>query len=82
MALTSLDRPTGEAQPTSPRQRVKMLRASEVAELLDLPEKRVRILAREGIIPRVKVGRQIRFNEAELEAWIAAGGAGYPGERQ
>lgn len=59
--------------------RPRMLRAVEVAERLDLPVTRVRLLARQGIIPRVKVGHSVRFNEAELEEWIAAGGAGYPG---
>lgn len=58
-------------------ERPRMLRATEVAERLDLPVKRVLLLARQGIIPRVKVGHQVRFNEAELEAWIAAGGKGF-----
>lgn len=57
----------------------RMLRADAVAELLDLPRKRVYLLARDGIIPHIRVGRQVRFSAQELEAWIAAGGAGYPG---
>lgn len=60
----------------------RMLRVAAVAELLDLPEKRVYELVRAGVLPHVRLGRSIRFNSAELEAWIAAGGAGYPGERQ
>lgn len=58
--------------------RPRMLRCKAVAEMLDLPEQRVYILAREGVLPHVKVGRAIRFNEAELEEWIAAGGSSYP----
>lgn len=57
--------------------RRRMLRVKHVAEMLDLPEKRVYILVREGIIPHVRLGRAIRFNEGELEAWLAAGGGGY-----
>lgn len=55
----------------------RMLRVTEVATLLDLPEKRVYVLAREGVIPHVRLGRSIRFNEATLAAWLEAGGAGY-----
>lgn len=68
--------------PHTTARRPRMLRAPEVAELLDLPVKRVHILAREGIIPRVKVGRQVRFNEAEILAWITSGGSAYPSEEQ
>lgn len=60
------------------RTRARMLRTEDVAKRLDIPIRRVRILAQQGIIPRVKIGHSIRFNEADLEAWIAAGGAGYP----
>lgn len=60
----------------------RMLRADAVAELFDIELKRVYLLAREGILPCVRVGRQVRFNQAELEAWAARGGAGYPSEAQ
>lgn len=75
--MPMLDRPAMPAHPHKPRT-ARMLRVADVAARLDLPEKRVYILAREGIIPHVRLGRSIRFNEAELEEWIAAGGAGYP----
>lgn len=74
MAIPSVDHQTTGAK--------RMLRSRDVAKILDIPEKRVRILAQEGIIPRVKVGRQVRFNAAEIEAWIQAGGSDYPGEEQ
>ena len=80
MSTPMLDRAVLVAQPGQPAPR--MLRVAEVAKRLDLPEKRLYILAREGIIPHVRLGRSVRFNEAELEAWIAAGGAGYPGEQE
>lgn len=80
MSTHMLDRaaPAWSANTPAPR----MLRVAEVAKRLDLPEKRLYILAREGIIPHVRLGRSIRFNEAELEAWIAAGGSGYPGTEE
>jgi len=76
-----LDRAAMPAHPQT-RQPARMLRVADVAARLDLPEKRIYILAREGIIPHVRLGRSIRFNEAEIEAWIAAGGAGYPGTHE
>lgn len=80
MSTHMLDRaaPVAHPRPATPR----MLRVAEVAKRLDLPEKRLYILAREGIIPHVRLGRSIRFNEAEIEAWIAGGGAGYPGAEE
>lgn len=81
MSTPMLDRAGMSAHHTR-RKASRMLRVSDVAQRLDLPEKRLYILAREGIIPHVRLGRSIRFNEAELEAWIAAGGAGYPGNEQ
>lgn len=83
MAPLIVDRPSPIRQPeaeAAPRPR--MLRTADIAELLDLPAKRVSILAREGIIPRVKVGRSVRFNEADILAWVAAGGSAYPAEAQ
>lgn len=80
MSTPMLDRAAPVARSLQPAPR--MLRVAEVAKRLDLPEKRLYILAREGIIPHVRLGRSIRFNEAEIEAWIAAGGAGYPGQQE
>jgi predicted DNA-binding transcriptional regulator AlpA len=31
-------------------------------------------LAREGLIPSVKMGRQIRFHESKIMEWIEQGG--------
>jgi excisionase family DNA binding protein len=54
----------------------RMLRASDVAELLDLPLQTVWKYARQGVIGGVvRVGRQIRFDPEELRTWIAEGGA-------
>ena len=54
----------------------QLLRADAVADLLDIPTPRVVRLAREKLIPSVRVGRQWRFDPEALEDWIRAGGAG------
>jgi len=56
-----------------------LLRAPEVAELLDLSTDRVYALARQGRIPNVKIGRSVRFARAAVGAWIESGGEGLPG---
>ncbi len=51
---------------------MKVLLAGEVAELLKVPVPRVYELAREGRIPHVRIGRQVRFRQEAMEAWLAA----------
>jgi excisionase family DNA binding protein len=58
---------------------VKLLRAARVAEILDTSTARVYELIRLGILPAVKLGRQVRVAEDVLQAWIAAGGQDLPG---
>ena len=40
---------------------------------------RVYELVRQGILPCVRFGRQIRFDSQQIEAWIASGGQALPG---
>jgi excisionase family DNA binding protein len=56
----------------------RLWKAAEVAELLSVPEAWVREHARQGHLPHVKVGRYVRFDRADVLAWIEeqkAGGA-------
>jgi excisionase family DNA binding protein len=53
-----------------------MLTASEAGTLLRVRTPQVYALARDGVIPSVRVGRAVRFNRDRLIAWIEAGGAG------
>ncbi len=55
-----------------------LLTAKEVAALLRVPALRVYELARTGAIPCVRIGRQVRFPEDGLRAWIARGGTPLP----
>ncbi|HAI20686.1 MAG TPA: DNA-binding protein [Clostridiales bacterium UBA8153] len=52
---------------------------AEVARILDLSESRVYEACRQGLLPHVKIGRQIRVDQKSLEAFLAAGGQALPG---
>jgi excisionase family DNA binding protein len=54
---------------------MRLLLAAEAAALLRLSDNRVYELAKRGLIPCVRIGRQIRFPEDKLLAWIEAGGS-------
>lgn len=57
----------------------KLLTMGEVAAVLNITVPRAYELARLGILPVVKLGRQVRVDELKLAAWIEAGGAALPG---
>ena len=56
---------------------MKLLDASQVAELFSVSPKHIYRLAREGLLPCVRVGRRIRFDKEKIDRWVADGGAGY-----
>ncbi|MBA2668530.1 MAG: helix-turn-helix domain-containing protein [Trueperaceae bacterium] len=62
--------------PRVDRELPPMLTADEASDLLRVRRPQVYALARDGIIPSVRVGRAVRFSRARLEQWIADGGAG------
>jgi excisionase family DNA binding protein len=47
-----------------------LLTASEVAELLSVPESWVRQATREGRLPHVRLGRYRRYQQSQIEAWL------------
>ena len=51
-----------------------MLTAPAVAKILSVPQHRVYELTRQGILPHVRIGRQVRYPQDRLAEWIAAGG--------
>lgn len=57
----------------------RLLRIPAVARILDLPEQRIYELARQGILPHVRLGRQIRIDSEQLELFIKNGGRALPG---
>jgi excisionase family DNA binding protein len=50
----------------------RLLDAREVAEWLGVPVSWVRESARSGAIPCVRLGRYLRFDLEDVEAWIAS----------
>jgi excisionase family DNA binding protein len=53
----------------------KLLRVNQVAEMLNVQPWRVYELVRQDRLPAVRLGRQVRFHPAELDAWMKAGGS-------
>jgi excisionase family DNA binding protein len=52
--------------------RADLLTAADVAELLGVPVSTVREWGRNGTLPRIKLGRHVRFLRAQVEATILA----------
>lgn len=59
--------------------RSALLTVPEVSEHLKISEARVRELGRLGLLPIVRLGRQVRIDPERLDAWIAEGGQALPG---
>lgn len=53
----------------------KLTDAAVVADSLNIPKWRVYELAREGVIPHVRLGRSMRFDEVRIREWLDAGGS-------
>lgn len=54
----------------------RLLTASEVAELLAVPESWVREATREGRIPYLRLGRYCRYQRHAIEVWLSEHAAG------
>ena len=65
--------------PGNSQARLRLLNMKDVAERLDVSLPRVYELARCGVLPVVRLGRQLRVEEGRLVAWINDGGRGLPG---
>lgn len=52
--------------------RSDLMTAREVAELLDVPLSTVHEWGRKAVLPRIKLGRHVRFVRSEVEAAILA----------
>lgn len=56
----------------------KLVDANEIADMLDVTKSRVYDLARQGIIPSVAMGRNVRFDVVKIDEWISNGGKSLP----
>lgn len=54
---------------------MRLLTAKETAEVLQVTLPRVYELARVGLIPCVRMGRQVRFDAEKLREWATQGGS-------
>ncbi len=50
---------------------MKIFLANEIAQILRVPKGRVYELARQGRLPAIRIGRQVRFREDAVEAWLS-----------
>jgi excisionase family DNA binding protein len=57
----------------------RKLTLQEAAEVLQVSYHRAAELARQGLLPVIRLGRQIRVCPDQLEAFIAKGGRALPG---
>ena len=56
----------------------KLLRIDQVAEILDVSTGRVYELARAGLFPVVRLGRQVRVDPRSLDEFLQGGGQPLP----
>ena len=57
----------------------RLLTVTEASGLLGLRKSRIYALVREGILPAVHIGRQVRIDRNALHEWIQMGGRSPPG---
>jgi len=57
----------------------RLLRVPHVAQTLDVSQARVYELIRQGLLPAVRLGRQVRVSEEALRRFIESGGQALPG---
>lgn len=58
---------------------MRLLKLQEVAERLNIAYPRAADLARQGLLPVVRLGRHIRVDPEALDAFIRNGGKALPG---
>jgi len=51
--------------------RPEVLTTAEAAKLLRVRESTLRTWTQQGRVPHIRLGRLIRYDRADLEAWIA-----------
>lgn len=80
LSLVDAERPAPSTSPPPPAfeprglTRSDLMTADQVSELLDVPVSTVREWGRNGTLPRIKLGRHVRFVRDQVEAAILASG--------
>ncbi|WP_067931240.1 helix-turn-helix domain-containing protein [Alicyclobacillus kakegawensis] len=57
----------------------RLLTVPQVADMLAVPEHAVYRMAREKLIPVIRIGRLLRFDPEALQKWMAQGGKAFEG---
>jgi len=52
----------------------KLIKVHDLAEQWSLSEDRIYTLAREGIIPSIRIGRTLRFSPSAIQEFLSNGG--------
>ena len=70
-----------KSSPTIPCRapQLRLLTMKEVAQRLGVSLQRAYEMGRLGLLPVVRLGRQIRVEEGRLATWVESGGRGLPG---
>ena len=58
---------------------LRLLTMKDVAQRLGISLQRTYEMGRLGLLPVVRLGRQIRVEEGRLASWVESGGRGLPG---
>ncbi|MGG4498443.1 helix-turn-helix domain-containing protein [Brevibacillus reuszeri] len=56
-----------------------LLTLPEVAKILGISKERSYAISRDGLLPTIRIGRQIRVDQEQLDDWINNGGQALPG---
>jgi excisionase family DNA binding protein len=56
-----------------------LLNIEELSHILRVSKQRAYELCRTGIVPHVRLGRQIRVDPEQLQEWLTEGGRALPG---
>jgi excisionase family DNA binding protein len=57
---------------------MRFLTAQEVSKMMKIPLPRVYEAARQDLVPSIRIGRQVRFDEQALDEWRVQGGRALP----
>lgn len=57
----------------------RLMTAQETAKLLGVSRHRLYQMAKNGLIPSCRLGRQVKFDRTQIEEWLAKGGTALPG---
>lgn len=54
----------------------RFLQIAHVSALLEISDTTTRRLVKKGVLPAIRVGRQIRIDQQRFQEWLDSGGGG------